>query len=111
MKIKRIFKKTRAVSRFHQPRGFMPLNDGINHFDHDFPEAKGYKLEVSGSMLLNKFSQEKTRRSRSLNRGHRETGNRDSCDYQKYGSSYHNVYCIILLSIKMVIIINMVLLR
>ena len=36
-----------AVSRFHQPRGYMPIRDGTNHPDHDFPGGPGYKLEVN----------------------------------------------------------------
>ena len=37
---------TCCVSRFHQPRGVMPLSDSTNHNDHDYAGPPGYKLEV-----------------------------------------------------------------
>jgi len=62
-----------AVSRYHQPNGFMPVMDSTNQPDHDFPSGKNYKLQVAGFMHLNQYSQgtgsHGIARSRSATRG------------------------------------------
>ena len=56
-----------ALSMYHQALGFMPINDSIRLPDHDFSSAKGCKLDVSGFMKLDYFSQRPGLRSNSIN--------------------------------------------